>query len=223
MNNTNVFIDFDSTFVQVETLEEIILVSYSPDAPKSGILQEIQNKITDLAMIWDICFWKALEARISLLDINKENIEHTVDSLKKKITPSFLKNKEFIKQNKENIYILSWGFRECIIPITNEFWIDESHVFANEFLYDINGNIKWIDTRNPLSQDWGKVKIVNDLNLPGKKISILDGWNDYKLKEGKAVDTFFAFIENVERDKVVQAADETLETFDDFIKWTEKK
>jgi hypothetical protein len=51
MENTHVFIDFDSTFVQVETLEEIISVSYSPDAPKSLILQEIQNKITNLAMI----------------------------------------------------------------------------------------------------------------------------------------------------------------------------
>jgi D-3-phosphoglycerate dehydrogenase len=173
-------------------------------------------------MEWELDFWQALEARINLLDINKKDIQNTTDSLKTKITPSFLKNKEFIRENKENIYILSGGFKECITPIAKDFGIDEDHVFANDFLYDESGKVTWVDTKNPLSQDWWKIKVVNEIVLPGTKVSIWDGWNDYLLKEWKAVDTFFAFIENVRREKVVKQADEILESFDDFIQWIKK-
>lgn len=221
MKNTHAFIDFDSTFVQVETLDEIVLVSYKIETERNKIHKEI-SRITNLAMEWELDFWQALEARINLLDINKKDIQNTTDSLKTKITPSFLKNKEFIRENKENIYILSGGFKECITPIAKDFGIDEDHVFANDFLYDESGKVTWVDTKNPLSQDWWKIKVVNEIVLPGTKVSIWDGWNDYLLKEWKAVDTFFAFIENVRREKVVKQADEILESFDDFIQWIKK-
>jgi len=222
MKNTYVFIDFDSTFAQVETLEEIVLVSYKVESEREKVFTEIK-RITDLAMEWELSFWEALEERVNLLDINKENIEDVIKSLQAKITPSFERNKEFIRKNKENLYILSGGFKECIVPIAKDFWIDESHVFANDFLYDENGTVTWVNTSNPLSQEWGKAKVVNSLWLNGTKVSIWDGWNDYLLKEAKAVDVFFAFVENVAREKVINKADETLETFDDFIKWAEKK
>jgi hypothetical protein len=49
MKNTYVFIDFDSTFAQVETLEEIVLVSYKVESEREKVFTEIK-RITDLAM-----------------------------------------------------------------------------------------------------------------------------------------------------------------------------
>jgi hypothetical protein len=50
MQNKHIFIDFDSTFAQVETLEEIVLVSYKEAFKRKKIFDEIK-RITDLAMI----------------------------------------------------------------------------------------------------------------------------------------------------------------------------
>jgi hypothetical protein len=49
MKNTHAFIDFDSTFVQVETLDEIVLVSYKIETERNKIHKEI-SRITNLAM-----------------------------------------------------------------------------------------------------------------------------------------------------------------------------
>ena len=222
MKNIQIFIDFDSTFIQTETLDEMVDVIYSNVHEKKIIGEKIHN-ITTLTMNGDIPFGQALDERLALLKIDSKVIHDVVSILQQKITPSFARNKDFFRKYHDNIFIVSGGFRECIIPIVTDFWIDASHVLANDFIFDNDGNAKGVDKKNPLSREGGKVDAVGALGLSGTKISIGDGYNDYKLKEAHAVDIFCAFVENIRREWVVKMADKTLENFDEFVEWIEKE
>ena len=48
--------------------------------------------------------------------------------------------------------------------------------------------------------------------------AIGDGYNDYLLKNSGKLSNFYAFTENVFREKVCEVADGVLSSFDDYIK-----
>lgn len=54
---------------------------------------------------------------------------------------------------------------------------------------------------NPLSQEGGKVKLLKQLKLKGKVIAIGDGYTDYQMRESGMADLFFAFTENIARER----------------------
>jgi D-3-phosphoglycerate dehydrogenase len=95
--------------------------------------------------------------------------------------------------------------------------VKEENVFANTFTYDAEGNITGYDESNLLSQDKGKVKLLQALQLEGDVYAIGDGYTDYELRESGLANKFFAFIENVERQKVVEKADEVVASLDEFL------
>ena len=66
--NINLLIDFDSTFVEVETLDVLAEVCFGSD---SNIVNSI-NDITNKAMSGEIPFDIALKKRIKILKANKD-------------------------------------------------------------------------------------------------------------------------------------------------------
>jgi D-3-phosphoglycerate dehydrogenase len=210
------FIDFDSTFVQSEGLEELAAVALKNAPDKDTRLAKIKA-ITDKAMEGKMGFGESLETRVQLLEANKEHVHKTATLLKKQITPSFARNIKFFKSHRESVYIISGGFKELILPVAAYFRIAEDHIFANTFVYDENDVIIGVDKTNPLSQDEGKVKVVTSLNLPGVKYIIGDGYTDYQLKKLGLVNEFIAFTENIERKVVVDKADTVAPSFDEFL------
>ena len=73
---------------------------------------------------------------------------------------------------------------------------------------------------NNLSKEGGKIKAVRNLKLKGKTYVLGDGFTDYQLKEAGLADKFFAFTENVFREKVAQKADHVVSNFDEFLSLT---
>ena len=71
----------------------------------------------------------------------------------------------FFQKYSNNIYIISGGFQEWILPIVLKYSILKKNVFANKFKFDKNGKIIGYDQKNPLSQGKGKVRIIKKLNL----------------------------------------------------------
>lgn len=218
MNQQNFYlIDFDSTFIKLEVLEEIAKISLRNNPKKEIILQEIVS-ICNAGMEGTISFDESLSRRLSLLKINRKDLPQVVEILKNNITPSIIKNIEFFLKNKEQIYVISGAFKECILPITSQFGIPESHVLANSFILDKDSNIIGADPANPLTYSQGKVKIVQLLNLKGKIIVLGDGYTDYEIKKEGVADIFVAFTENVKRENVISKADYAVENFDQFLK-----
>ncbi|MBP7846633.1 MAG: phosphoglycerate dehydrogenase [Burkholderiales bacterium] len=216
MNNKFLIVDFDSTFVQVETLDELAAIALAEHPESERVIEKIRT-ITAQGMDGKISLAESLDERLKLLSANKKHIEQLVSSLADKVSPSFKRNGVFLEQFADSIYIVSSGFKEYILPIVSKFGIKEDHVFANTFTYDEAGNINGLDASNPLCQDQGKVRVVNSLNLEGSVWAVGDGITDYEIRAAGAADIFYAFTENVERASVTAKADVVIKNFDEFL------
>lgn len=220
MTNSNqiiyFIIDFDSTFVTIETLDALAEIALEKNRQKNKILREIQN-ITKDGMIGKISFDESLSQRLKLFKAKRKHIESLIKILKKKITPSIVRNKEFFRKYKDQIYIISGGFKEYIVPIFAPYGIEASHILANNFLFDKKGRITGFDKNNLLAQKGGKVKQIQTLHLDGTKYVIGDGYTDYEIKKAGLADKFFVFHENIKRESVARKADYLLPNFDEFL------
>ncbi len=211
-----VIIDFDSTFTQVEALDELARISLKNHPGREEIYKQIED-LTNAAMEGKLSFSESLEGRVKLLQANQTHLKQLTRHLKRKVSASFSRNKVFLKDHQDEILIVSGGFKEFIIPVVTEYHIKKENIYANTFVFDDEGNIIGYDQENPLSQEGGKVKLLKQLNLPGEIFGIGDGHSDFQLKESGMIDTFFAFTENIERKAVAEKADHITPSFDEFL------
>ena len=209
-------IDFDSTFTQVEALDILGEISLSGDPDRDVKLQAIKD-ITDKGMDGSITFRESLEQRLKILKANKSQITDLIAALKKRVSKSFDRNKEFLLENAEDIYIISNGFKDFIIPIVGDFGIRKENVFANEFVYDEHGNIVDFNRENPLSKNNGKAETIRRVNLEGDIYVIGDGYTDYEIKASGLANKFYAFTENVSRPRVIKEADHIAPSLDEIL------
>lgn len=213
---TYYIIDFDSTFIQVEALDELAKRTLKDNPQRDEIQKEIED-ITRQGMEGKIDFNESLAQRLFLFKPTRNDIAELVHYLKRKITPSIKKNKAFFTEHFDSIYIISGGFREYIEPIVTSFGIPSNHILANQFQFNSKGTVIGFNDKNVLSKSKGKAKIVNKLKLKGKIIVLGDGMTDYEIKKEKAADIFYAFTENVRREPVVAVADDVIPNFDELL------
>jgi D-3-phosphoglycerate dehydrogenase len=217
MDNTRYFIiDFDSTFTQVEALDELGEISLQGDPDKDSIIAKIVN-LTNSGMEGKSSFTQNLTKRIDLLNANKKHLPLLISRLKNKVSESVKRNKAFFNDFSDNILIVSSGFKEFITPIVTEYGIKEENIYANTFEYDENENIIGFDKKNVLCLDKGKIQQLKNLSLKGDVYVIGDGYTDYEIKEAGMANKFYAFTENVERDVVIQKAEHIAPSFDEFL------
>jgi D-3-phosphoglycerate dehydrogenase len=209
-------IDFDSTFTKVEALDELCAICIPDPAKRQKVLAEIQ-RITDLGMEGEIPLVDSLDQRLALLNANKDHIIALIEHLRGQISESFKHNRAFFEAFKDDIYIISNGFKEFIVPIVQELGVKPENVFANSFTYDEEGNITGFDRANVLTQNQGKAKQIKSLKLAGEVYVIGDGYTDWEIKEAGIADKFYAFTENVSRDSVVNKADHVTPSLDEFL------
>ena len=209
-------IDFDSTFTKVEALDELCEISLKNNPDKNKILQQIVS-ITNKGMAGELSLRQSLEERLLLVKAHRDHIPLLVENLSAKITKSFIRNKSFFEEHKDHVYIVSNGFKEFISPVVEAFGIKPSHVLANTFLFDKDGNIIGFDKDNVLSENQGKAKKIEELQLDGEILVIGDGHTDYEIKSAGKAHRFFAFTENVERANVIANADHIAPSLDEIL------
>jgi D-3-phosphoglycerate dehydrogenase len=212
----NYVIDFDSTFTQVEALDILGEISLKGDKNKKEKLEELKS-LTDRGMDGGLSFRESLVQRLKLLNAKKEHLEPLIETLKTRISTSFVRNETFFKENKEHIYIISNGFKDFIIPIVEELGLKAEHVFANDFVFDESDNIIGFDKDNVLSSNNGKVEQLKSMDLQGDVYVIGDGYTDYEIKAAGLANKFYAFTENVERGSILEKADHITPSLDEFL------
>ncbi|MCO5725981.1 phosphoglycerate dehydrogenase [Robiginitalea marina] len=208
--------DFDSTLTRVEALDVLaeITLKDRPDRPE--IIREIQH-ITNLGIDGDISFTESLERRIRLLKAHRDHLPLLIAELRKKISRSIADNREFFERFAPQIYVISAGFREFIVPIVEEYNVPGERVFANTFEYDAQGNIVGFDRENVLARHNGKIECLKSLGLEGELQVIGDGYSDYVMREAGIAHKFFAYTENVHREKAARHADHITPNLDEFL------
>ncbi|AKA33729.1 phosphoglycerate dehydrogenase [Flagellimonas lutaonensis] len=208
--------DFDSTLTQVEALDVLAEMTLQGKSNKDEVVAEIQH-ITNLGIDGEISFTESLEKRIKLLDAHRDDLDRLVTELRKKISKSIAANKEFFDKFSDDIYVISCGFKEFIDPIVAEYNIPPDRVYANTFKFDEDGNIVGFDETNVLATHNGKIECLKRLDLDGEVQVIGDGYSDYVMREAGIADKFFAYTENVHREKAANNADHVAPNLDEFL------
>lgn len=211
-----IILDFDSTFIQVEALDELSIIALQDNPLKNELVSQIE-KITALGMEGSVSLRDSLLQRINLLQAHKKHLPILINHLSNKVSTSIQRNLGFFQQFADNVFIVSSGFREYIVPIVTKYGIKEENIFANTFEYDAHGSIIGLDKENPLSMDRGKIVIVEKLNLSGDVCVIGDGYTDYEIKKAGFATLFYAFTENIQRGSIVKVADVIIPSFDEFL------
>ncbi|RAU82236.1 phosphoglycerate dehydrogenase [Pontibacter arcticus] len=209
-------LDFDSTFTQVEALDLLGEIALQHTESKEQILEEIKA-ITNSGMDGSSSFSEGLLKRIHLLQAHKKHLQELIGTLEDKVSDSIKRNKAFFEEYTDQILIVSSGFKEFIVPVVTPYGIKEENVYANTFVFDAQGYISGFDTDNELSQDKGKIKLLQKLALQGDVYVLGDGYTDYEIKEAGLANKFYAFTENIARDKVVEVAEHIAPNLDEFL------
>ncbi|MCX2720201.1 phosphoglycerate dehydrogenase [Lentiprolixibacter aurantiacus] len=208
--------DFDSTLTQVEALDVLAEMTLQGRIDRDDVIAQIQE-ITNLGIDGDISFTQSLESRIKLLKAHKEHLKPLVEELRQKISKSIASNKEFFQKFSDDIYVISCGFKEFIDPIVAEYDIPSERVYANTFKFDEEGNIVGFDETNVLATHNGKIECLKMLDLEGEVQVIGDGYSDYVMREAGIAHKFFAYTENVHREKAASNADHVAPNLDEFL------
>lgn len=216
INNKYFIIDFDSTFTKVEAMDELGAISLANNKNKDSIIQQIKD-ITDLGMNGQLSLSDSLEQRIALLEAHQNDLPELIARLKTKVSDSFARNRNFFIEFADNIFIISNGFKEFIVPIVTEYGVKAENIFANTFEYNESGKIIGFDKNNLLTVNKGKVEQIKTLNLVGDIYVIGDGYTDYEIREAGLANKFYAFTENIEREKVLEKADHITPSFEEFL------
>lgn len=209
-------IDFDSTFTKVEALDILGEIALEGHPEKETRLQKIKD-ITDLGMAGEMSLRESLIQRIQLLNGNKSHLPELIRRLSKLVSKSIERNKIFFEEHSESTYIISNGFKEFIIPVVTQLGIKSDHVFANDMVFDEEGNIIDLNRANVLSENGGKVKQIQSLKLNGNVSMIGDGYTDYEVRKAGMARNFYAYTENIERDPVKKNADHIAPSFDEIL------
>ncbi|MBK6264196.1 phosphoglycerate dehydrogenase [Marivirga sp. S37H4] len=209
-------IDFDSTLTRVEAMDLLASISLEGKPQKEEAESKIKE-LTDLGMNGEISFRDSLKDRLLLLEANKSHLPQLITALKDQVSISFKRNTAFFNEYSDKIYVISNGFREYIEPIVTSLGVLPDHIFANELIFDEKGNIKGFDENNPLSKDGGKAAIIRSLDLDGDIYVIGDGHNDYEIKAAGLANKFYAFTENISREKVMEKADHIAPSLDEVL------
>lgn len=211
-----IVIDFDSTFTKVEAFDELAEISLKDRPDREERIGRIRE-ITNQGMNGSLSFRESLEQRLELLSPRKDHLPLLIKSLKEKVSTSFKRNREFFETYSDQIYIVSNGFKEFIIPIVTEYGIKAENVLANDFVFDETGCVTGFDESNPLSENNGKAEWLKRLNLQGDVYVIGDGYTDYEMKKSGLANKFYAFTENVERENIIDKADHVAPSLDEFL------
>jgi D-3-phosphoglycerate dehydrogenase len=213
--NKYFIIDFDSTFTKVEGLDELADIALQDEPDRAEVLQAIKD-ITNKGMAGEISFSESLVSRIALLRANRKHLPKLVERLRSQVSESFKRNTQFLKDYADSILIISSGFREFIEPIVIQYGLKPENIYANSFLYSEEGKIVGCQDY-VLTQDKGKVKLLQQLNLKGDVYVIGDGYTDFEIRESGLANVFYAFTENVGRERVMEKADYIAPSFEEFL------
>ncbi|MFA6393817.1 MAG: HAD-IB family phosphatase [Patescibacteria group bacterium] len=222
MPNKYLIIDFDSTLVQIECLDELFFLTLKNNPEREKIMREF-SEITNLGMEGKLNFGESLKRRMAILKAGKKELDEFITILRGHITESFWRNRGYLKERAENIFVFSGGFNDYVMPVARELGLRPENCRANTFIFDKEGNITGYDQSNFLSQTGGKIKQLKALGLKGGIYAIGDGWTDYEMKESGAADKFIVFTENAGRKSVIDKADFTAENFEEVIGYLERE
>jgi len=205
LKNVNaVCLDFDSTIVRQEGIDELARVK--------GLTEEV-CKITRDTMDGKIPFDKSLSERLKLIKPSVRDIEnlnqYNVFSLSTNVD-LFIDN---LHSRGVDVYVISGGIRQLILPITRTLNIPDNNVYANTILFndkdDYNGIKESILTKN----DGKTTQIIELINTHHYDSIVMIGDGQTDLETKSVVDMFIGYGGVVERPTIKKQCENYITDF----------
>lgn len=216
MRSPTFVIDFDSTLIQCESLEELAHIALANTPHRETVLEGLKA-ITAQGMAGSISFDESLQRRFKLFQAHRRHLDELTAYLVTQLSPSAKEHAAWFRENRERIYVISGGFREYIVPVVAQLGIAPTHVRANRFVYDEQENIVGFDSDTRPGKAGSKAGEIKDIHLQGKVIVVGDGYTDYEVKALGEADEFWAFTETIARPSVTTKADRVIHSFADLV------
>ncbi len=204
-----IFFDFDSTVVGKESLDEVIALALAnaPENEQKNLRQQVEE-ITAAGMGGILPFTESLQRRLAVAALHDEHFTQIGDALIADITPDVPELIAELQAKRYQIYIVSGGFRPCLLSTAVKLGIAPERVFANTYQTDQNGIVTGPDQGNPCFTNEGKVPVIQHIvtteQPPRPYVMIGDGSNDLRAYTAGVVDHFCGFTAHVER-AIIQA------------------
>ncbi len=214
--STHIILDFDSTIVAAEGLDEIAKLALADDPDHEAKVLAIEG-ITRDGMEGRLGIDESLRRRLSMLRITRAHVDAVVKLLKKRLAPSFRKHKAAIRRNASSIHVVSSGFRDYVVPVCAELGIPADRVIANDFVWSASGIVAGFVETSPLARPKGKPAAVRALGLQGTVVAVGDGMTDCEIRDEGAAQEFVAYCENIERESVTGRADRVVRSVEELL------
>jgi HAD superfamily phosphoserine phosphatase-like hydrolase len=181
-------LDFDSTLITRESLEEL-LARARPDLAK-----EIRE-ITAAGMEGRISFRESLESRLALARPSREEVKELGRKALGWITPGL---EDVLRGVSAEVWLVSGGLTEALLPVAAHLGIPPERVLATRARWSPSGELVGLDVLD--KPDMLRSHVAS---MPPPRVLVGDGMTDYEPFREGLVDHFIAFTANVRRAPVV--------------------
>ena len=200
-NADAVCFDVDSTVINAEGIDELA------DYFGAG---EAVAKLTKEAMEGGMKFEEALDARLKLINPTQQGVDKFMATHAFPIMPGMRELVVKLLTGGKQVFLVSGGFRQMIAPVANEIGVPVSQIYANNILFDEEGNYARFDDTEPTSRSGGKAEAVKRIKASNgfqTVVMVGDGMTDLEARVEGGADAFICFTGVVRRDAVAEGAD----------------
>lgn len=189
--------DCDSTLSKIEGIDEL-----GRQVDKSAEI----TALTHAAMNGEISLEQVYGERLALIKPNQSQLDWLADLyIAEMVEGVEVVFSTLLAQHKQ-VYIISGGIRQAILPLAKKLGIEEDHVHAVSVLLHKDGSYKGFDQQSVLTKTEGKAIICQQIkqhNMP--MVMVGDGKTDLEAKQSGA--TVIGFGGVVTREIVLEQAD----------------
>jgi len=195
--------DVDSTVCQDEAIDEL--------ASFLGKGEQVK-RCTQKAMGGAMTFREALTLRLDIIQPSHHHLETYASTHPIRLTPGVRELINELHARATHVYLVSGGFRRLIEPVAEALGIQKSNVYANEILFDENGQYAGFSieelTSDSGSINVGKAGVCGLLKAAyGYKTLVMIGDGATDAEACPPADGFIGFGGNQLRESVKQIAD----------------
>lgn len=210
----HIFFDFDSTLVSKESLDEVITHALKYHPERTRLIREIEA-ITNAGMEGTLPFTESLRKRFAVLAPTREQFTHVGEMLRSHVTDGMHEAFSTLRGQGMELYIVSGGFYESVLPVAKDLGVPETHIRTNQCIYGDDDTCT-IDTNSPNYSDDGKTPVITFLKardgIVGPTCMVGDGANDLSAYTSGVVDHFICFTGHKQRKAVMEVSPHTAQS-----------
>lgn len=208
-NSDAVCFDVDSTVIQDEGID--ILAAFK------GVGDEVAE-LTKKAMGGTVLFQDALSARLDLIKPSSKDIVDCLEKHPIRLTNGIELLILQLQSRGVHVYLVSGGFRQMIDPIARRLRIPSQRVYANNLIFDKNGDYFGFDSKEYTSRDGGKPTVIQRLkDIHDYKTVIMIGDGATDMQARPPADAFIGFGGIIQRSVVKAGADWFVTDFQELL------